>query len=153
MAELAGLPYIFGSTELGREPHQAERGIGVDCADLMIYGLRRRGFDLEYRSSRTLGPISRRIAGSAAVRERGLYLDTSGRPIAVGPRGVKPGDWIVFSGHVGAFYADRGAIGALDEEDLLLHIAWKELAIEPMIETGYGELPFEVRRAHALAGE
>jgi hypothetical protein len=153
MTELSGLPYIFGSTELGREPHQAERAIGVDCADLMIYGLRLRGFDLEYRSSRTLGPISRAIAKSRAVREKQQYLDEAGKLIAVGPRGVKPGDWIIFAGHVGAFYADRGAPGVLDEEDLLLHIAWKELAIEPMIETGYGEQPFEVRRARVLSAE
>lgn len=151
MTELGNIPYIFGSTELGRELHQAERGIGVDCADLVIYGLKRAGHDLTYRSSRTLSPISRHIAASDSVRDRGgAYLDENRRPIPVGKGGVSPGDWIIFSGHVGAFYEDRGVLGAFDEADLLMHIAWKELAIEPMIDSGYGEAPFELRRPHAL---
>lgn len=156
MTELGNVPYIFGSTELGREAHQAERGIGVDCADLVIYGLKRAGHDLMYRSSRTLSPISKHIAASDSVRDRGgaeldgAYLDGKGRAIPIGTRGVLPGDWVIFSGHVGVFYEDRGIIGAFDERDLLMHIAWKELAIEAMIDSGYGEVPFEVRRAHAL---
>lgn len=123
MTELGNLPYIFGSTEVGREIHQAERGIGVDCADQVIYGLRRMGTDLEYRSSRTLGPISRKVTGK-----------------------VQPGDWIIFSGHVGVLYEDRGVIGELDGADLMMHIAWRELAIEPLSESGYGSYPYEVRR-------
>jgi hypothetical protein len=123
MTELANLPYIFGSTEVGRELHQAERAIGVDCADLVIYGLRRTGHDLSYRSSRTLGPVSRRVAGA-----------------------VRAGDWIIFSGHVGVLYEDRGVLGKIDAPDLMMHIAWKELAIEAMSDSAYGSQPFEVRR-------
>jgi hypothetical protein len=141
MTELANLPYIFGSTELGREPHQAERAIGVDCADLMIYGLRLMDHDLGYRSSRTLAPVSKLIAKSG------------GAHIAVGPSGVRPGDWIIFPGHVGAFYEDRGVIGRLDPQDLLMHISWKELAIEPITDSGYGDMPFEVRRPLALTSK
>lgn len=153
MTELANLPYIFGSTENGKEPHQAERAIGVDCADLVIYGLRMTGHDLSYRSSRTLGPVSQRIAKTDARRDGGTYLDAMGHPIPVGLDGVRPGDWIVFEGHVGAFFEDRGVIGKLDEQDLLMHIAWKELAIESMIDSGYGEYAFDVRRADALTAK
>ncbi|MCB9648068.1 MAG: hypothetical protein H6730_15870 [Deltaproteobacteria bacterium] len=152
MAELAGLPYVFGSAAQGREPHQAERRVGVDCADLMVYGLRRMGHDVAYRSSRTLSPVSRAVVPRITARKGGVYL-FEGAPITVGPDGVRPGDWLVFEGHVGAFVADRGQLGVLDEQDLLMHIAWRELAVEPLLRSGYGAAPFEIRRANALALE
>ncbi len=150
MAELAGLPYVFGSAAQGSEPHQAERRIGVDCADLMIYGLRRLGHDVAYRSSRTLGPVSRRIVSQVQARRGALYLH-KGQTIAVGAQGVQPGDWIIFDGHVGAFVEDRGQLGMLDTDDLLIHIAWKEVAVETLAESGYGTSAFEIRRPKALA--
>ena len=150
MSELAGLPYVFGSAAQGQEPHQAERRVGVDCADLMIYGLRRMGHAVGYRSSRTLGPVSRAIGARVTARRGGAYL-AEGAPIPVGPEGVQPGDWLVFKGHVGAFVEDRGQRGILDEEDLLMHIAWKELAVESLTRSGYGATPFEIRRPNALA--
>jgi hypothetical protein len=150
MAELAGLPYVFGSAAQGREAHQAERRVGVDCADLMIYGLRRMGFDEAYRSSRTLAPVSRGVVPEVSARRGGVYL-AGGAPVPVGPGGVRPGDWLVFEGHVGAFVADRGQPGVLDEQDLIMHIAWKELAVEPLVRSGYGAVPFEIRRPKALA--
>ena len=119
MQELAGLPYIFGSAAQGREPHQAERHIGVDCADLMVYGLRRLGHDVGYRSSRTLGPISRRVVSGVAARRGDVYL-AGGRPVRVGAGGVAPGDWLIFEGHVGAFVEDRGRPGVLDTRDLVI---------------------------------
>jgi hypothetical protein len=151
MSELANLPYIFGSTALGNEAHQAERAIGVDCADLMIYGLRRMGVDQEYLSSRTLDPISAHVAAAVRMDALGRYRDGGGKVIAVGEGAVRPGDWIIFSGHVGAFVEDRGVPGILDRSDVLMHIAWKELAIESLEDSGYGEAAFEVRRASALS--
>src|SRR5262249_29419931 len=110
MSELATLPYIFGSTALGKEAHQAERQIGVDCADLMVYGLRRMGIDQPYLSSRTLGAVSTHVTSAEGRDDKGRYLDRGGRTIAVGVDGVRAGDWIIFSGHVGAFVEDRGII-------------------------------------------
>ncbi len=150
MTELAGLPYIFGSAAQGRLPHQAERRVGVDCADLMIYGLRRMGHKLRYRSSRTLGPISRSLGARIDGRRGGLYL-RGGERVPVGPAGIIPGDWIIFEGHVGAFMADRGHMGWLDEADLVIHIAWKEVAIESLADSGYGTQGFELRRPNVLA--
>jgi len=34
-----------------------------------------------------------------------------------------------------------------------MHIAWRELAVEPLLRSGYGAAPFEIRRANALALE
>lgn len=150
LSELGGLPYIFGSTATGREPHQAERGIGVDCADLVIYGLRRLGHDVDYRSSRTLGPISRSIVRGPVRRVAHAYVDPAGRPVVVGRDGLVPGDWVIFSGHVGAFFEDRGELGALDDEDLVIHTVWREVAVEPLHATGYADSPFEVRRSSDL---
>ncbi|MCK6546120.1 hypothetical protein L6R52_09645 [Myxococcota bacterium] len=150
MSELGGVPYIFGSTATGREPHQAERAIGVDCADLVIYGLRRLGHDVAYRSSRTLGPISTRVVRGPVRRVGARYVDPTGQPISVGASGVAPGDWVIFSGHVAAFFEDRGARGVLDDEDLVIHTVWREVAVEPLHATGYADSPFEVRRSSDL---
>lgn len=150
MSELAGLPYVFGSAARGDEPHQAERRVGVDCADLMVYGLRRLGHAVGYRSSRSLGPVSRRVAAPVTARRGGVY-EARGRPVPVGPRGVRPGDWLIFDGHVAAFVEDRGVRGRLDPRDLVIHIAWRELAVESLEESGYGARPFEIRRPNALA--
>lgn len=150
MLELAGLPYIFGSTAIGRAPHQAERGVGVDCADLVIYGLRRLGHELGYRSSRTLGPVSRRMATGVTLGDDGAYRDARGQRLTIGRGGLLPGDWMIFEGHVGALAEDRGVIGVLDREDLLLHIAWRELAVEPLGDTPWGHQRIEIRRPEVL---
>jgi hypothetical protein len=71
--------------------------------------------------------------------------------VPVGAQGIQPGDWIIFEGHVGAFMADRGRLGLLDEDDLVIHIAWKEVAIESLADSGYGAQGFQVRRPNVLA--
>lgn len=151
LSELGGVPYVFGSATIGREVHQAERAVGVDCADLMIYGLRRMGHDLPYISSRTMGPYSRSVVDRVRTLRGDTYLDGEGSSVVVGPSGVQPGDWIIFEGHVGAFHTDRGTPGVLDRDDLIVHTAWAEVAIQSLGESGWGERPFEVRRAKALA--
>ncbi len=148
LSELGGLPYVFGSTAIGREPHQAERGVGVDCADLMIYGLKRLGRDEVYRSSRTLGPISRLVA--KVELKDGRYVKSDGTPLSVGADGVLPGDWLVFDGHVGAFAADRGELGVFDHDDWMIHTAWREPAEESLRVSGYGRGALRVLRPKAL---
>jgi hypothetical protein len=150
LTELGGIPYVFGSSPIGSEIHQAERGVGVDCADLMIYGLRRMGHDLKYVSSRTLGPYSRPVVGPVRARRGKVYLDASGEPVRVGKKGVRPGDWIIWDGHVGAFHTDRGTLGVLDSDDLVIHTAWAEVAIQSFEDSGYADRGFSVRRARAL---
>lgn len=150
LTELGGIPYVFGSAPIGREIHQAERGIGVDCADLMVYGLRRMGHEVPYISSRTMKPYSRAIVGPVATRRKNVYLDAAGQPIRVGKGGVAPGDWIIWDGHVGAFHTDRGTIGVLDADDFVIHTAWAEVAIQSLEDSGYGDRQFVVRRPRAL---
>ncbi|MEQ9498513.1 MAG: hypothetical protein RIT81_16680 [Deltaproteobacteria bacterium] len=150
LTELGNVPYVFGSANIGRERHQAERGVGVDCADLMVYGLRRLGHDVPYVSSRTMGPHSRAVVGPVEARRGKVYVDADGEPIAVGEGGLRPGDWIIFDGHVGAFYADAGTKGVFDADDWMIHTAWAEVAIQRMDDTHYGRQPFSVRRAKAL---
>ncbi len=150
LTELGNVPYVFGSANIGREPHQAERGVGVDCADLMVYGLRRMGHDVPYVSSRTMGPHSHSIVKRVEARRGKVYLDDTGEPIGVGEGGVQPGDWIIFDGHVAALYEDAGQRGVLDGDDRIIHTAWAEVAIQRLDATAYGRQPFAVRRAKAL---
>lgn len=150
LTELGNVPYVFASANIGREPHQAERGVGVDCADLMVYGLRRLGHDVPYVSSRTMGPHSHSIVKKVEARRGKLYLDADDATIPVGEGGVQPGDWIIFDGHVAALYEDAGRPGVLDGDDRIIHTAWAEVAIQRLDETAYGRQPFEVRRAKAL---
>ncbi len=149
LSELTNLPYIFGSAKR-YGAHQAELGIGVDCADLAVYGLRRMGHDTGYRSSRTLAPVSRLISAKINGR-RGRRYVRGGGFVRVGPDGVRPGDWIVFPGHVGVFVEDRGDAGFLDSEDLMFHTAWNEPRKESLAASGWGDYVFEIRRARVLA--
>lgn len=131
LTELYNTPYIWASAG-SKGVHQADRSIGSDCADLMVYGMRRAGKDIDYGSTfdvpRWGGKKS--IASIARRRADGRFVDADGNAIRIGDGGVKPGDLVLFHRHVGAFSVDREPLGVLDANDLLLHTAWAPPAEE-----------------------
>ncbi|HVO29473.1 MAG TPA: hypothetical protein VMV18_02005 [bacterium] len=125
LTELFNTPYIWASAGTGAQ-HQAERQIGSDCADFICYGLRRSGKKIEYGYT---GDVPKWGGGTplfsiAGVDADGRYVDAKGKTIPVGERGMKPGDLILFKGHVAAFLHDRAPEGVLDENDEIVHTAW-----------------------------
>lgn len=131
--ELFNTPYIYGSKRI-RGGHQSDLLVGSDCADLMVYGLRRLHGERRYPYTYTGG-----LAKYASRRWRvsldaeGHYVDARGRRLTFGPTGeVRPGDLLNFEdGHVGALVADDGD-GTLDLDDRIVHTLFREPEIVPI---------------------
>lgn len=148
LTELYNTPYIWASAG-SAGVHQADRNIGSDCADLMVYGLRRAGKKIDYGSTFDVPRWGgkKAIAEIAALREDGRFVDAAGKTIAIGPAGVKPGDLVLFHRHVGAFSEDREPRGVLDAGDLLIHTAWAPPAEETFAQSRrWTSPPFSVWR-------
>lgn len=149
LTELYNTPYIWASAG-SKGIHQADRNIGSDCADLMVYGMRRAGKDIDYGSTYDVPRWGgkKAVASIARKAEDGRFVDANGNAIRVGVEGgVKPGDLVLFHRHVGAFSVDREPLGVLDENDLLIHTAWAPPAEESFEESKrWTSPPFTVWR-------
>jgi hypothetical protein len=146
LSELFNTPYIWGSAGTKPADHQAERLIGSDCADFMVYGARRLGKNLRYRASWHIPEASREIARAEKVDAKNRYLDKAGKPITIGQDGVHIGDLLLFKGHVGALAEDRAPVGILDTNDVILHTYWAPPAEEPLSATAYSQSRLRVQR-------
>jgi poly-gamma-glutamate synthesis protein (capsule biosynthesis protein) len=111
ITEQFGLPYLFGSGELSEDLDTGpETNLGADCANFVVYALRRDG---------------RRVPWSDPKRLR-EYLDPLARSVAPGTAKISAEDLqrgvIVHLGtHVAAVMEDREPVGILDENDLVAH--------------------------------
>lgn len=141
MTEMFGQPYIWASAGRTRRTHQSERLEGSDCADLMVYGARRKGYDIEYTWTGGMHEYTRVLA-RGEPREDGVYVDRKGRPIAF-PR---PGDMLLFDRHIGALVEDRGVEGVLDNQDVMMHTFFASPREQPVSETPYADAPIKVIR-------
>ena len=148
LTELYNTPYIWASAG-SAGVHQADRQIGSDCADLMVYGMRRAGKRIDYGSTYDVPRWGGKkpIARIAAKAPDGRFVDDAGHAIRIGDGALQPGDLLLFHRHVGAFSADREPLGVLDENDLLLHTAWAPPAEESFSESRrWTSPPFTVYR-------
>ena len=111
VTEQFGLPYLFGSGELSEASNTGpETNLGADCANFVVYALRRQG---------------QRIPWSDPKRLRG-HLDLIARSATPGtPRitaeDLQRGTIVHLGTHVAAVIEDRNPIGILDENDLVAH--------------------------------
>jgi poly-gamma-glutamate synthesis protein (capsule biosynthesis protein) len=111
ITEQFGLPYLFGSGELSEDLDTGpETNLGADCANFVVYALRRQGQRVPWsdpkRLREHLDPLARCVTpGTAKISAEDLQ------------RGV-----IVHLGtHVAAVMEDREPVGILDENDLVAH--------------------------------
>lgn len=141
LTEMYGQPYIWASAGLSDASHQSEHLEGSDCADLMVYGARRMGKKLAYTWTGGLPNITKLVA-SGTRGEDGIYRDKAGKPVPFS--GV--GDLILFPRHVGALVEDRGTIGVLDDQDLMVHSLFDTPKQQPIADSGYADKPVELRR-------
>ena len=56
---------------------------------------------------------------------------------------------VLFPRHVGVLVEDRGMIGILDDQDLMMHTLFDSPKTEPIADSGYADRPLEVRRFKA----
>jgi hypothetical protein len=112
LTEQFGLPYLFGSGSLrDHENTGPETGWGADCANFLIYALRRQGWRIPWSNPkqfrRHLELVRERITPedatplTAAELERGLILH--------------------LGSHVAALMEDRPPVGELNGEDIVAH--------------------------------
>jgi hypothetical protein len=141
LTEMFGQPYVWGSAGLSDATHQSERLEGSDCADFIIYGARRSGKHLAYTWTGGLPQLTRLLAAGTRA-EDGVYRDANHDPIPF----TRPGDLILFPRHVGALVEDRGTIGVLDDQDVMMHTLFDSPKEQPIADSGYADKPVEVRR-------
>jgi hypothetical protein len=119
LTEQFGLPYLFGSGQLSEASETGpETRLGADCANFIVYALRRQGQRIPWSDPKQL-------------RQR---LDPVARDIRPGGLGITADDlqrgMIVHLGtHVAAVVQDRKPVGVLDENDVVAH----QLPVAPEI--------------------
>ncbi len=147
MTELINVPYVYGSSSTDGTPrgHQAERAVGADCADLVVYGWRRSGRDVGYTWSQGLKSHTRRVAVIAG-EVNGSYRTADGRPLIFG-KDILPGDVLLWRRHV-AVVADADKGGTLSPRTPVIHTVAGTPELEALGEMGFGfpSGDFEVRR-------
>ena len=146
LTELFNTPYIWGSAGYPPRKHQAERLIGSDCADFVVYGARRSGKNVPYRGSWHLVEVADTVAQGEKVYSQGRFLKKNGKPVLIGKAGVHIGDLLLFHGHVGALLEDRKPHGVLDTNDIMIHTFWAPPAEEPISKTAYADAAVRVLR-------
>jgi hypothetical protein len=111
VTEQFGLPYLFGSGELSEASDTGpETNLGADCANFVVYALRRQGQRIPWSDPKQLRQHLDLIARSA----------TPGMP-RITAEDLQRGTIVHLGTHVAAVIEDRNPIGILDENDLVAH--------------------------------
>ena len=142
LTEMYGQPYIWASAGLSEKSHQSERLEGSDCADFVVYGARRMGANIPYMWTGALPTVTKLLAPGGTRSEDGVYRDVRGTPLPF--TGV--GDMVLFPRHVGVLTDDRGQLGVLDDQDLMMHTLFDSPKQQAIADSGYADRPVEVRR-------
>jgi len=131
ITEQFGLPYLFGSGELSEDSDTGpETNLGADCANFVVYALRRQGQRVPWSDPKRLREDLDLVTRSATPGTARISAEDL-------QRGV-----IVHLGtHVAAVMGDRQPVGILSENDLVAH----QLGGAPEILT-LGELLKERRK-------
>lgn len=111
ISEQFGLPYLFGSGELSENSDTGpETNLGADCANFVIYALRRQGQRVPWSDPKRLRDHLELVARSAAPDTAKISAEDLQRGIVVH-----------LGTHVAAVMEDRSPVGILDENDLVAH--------------------------------
>ena len=111
LTEQFGLPYLFGSGELRDGTNTGpETGWGADCANFLVYALRRQGRQIPWCNPRQLKKYLEPVAEEAGT---GALKFTEEE--------IAEGLVVHFGSHVAVVMEDRPPIGTLDRGDLVAH--------------------------------
>jgi hypothetical protein len=111
LTEQFRLPYLFGSGALRASDETGpETGFGADCANFVVYALRRQGYTVPWSNPKQLKKYLEPVARNVRPGESAI----DGEQIA--------GGLIVHLGsHVAAVMEDRPPLGVLDKGDQMAH--------------------------------
>jgi poly-gamma-glutamate capsule biosynthesis protein CapA/YwtB (metallophosphatase superfamily) len=105
------LPYLFGSGELNDGINTGpETGFGADCANFVVYALRRQGCAVPWSNPRQLRKYLEPVAENIRVGETAIRDDD-----------IAGGLIIHLGSHVAAVMEDRPPLGVLDRNDIVAH--------------------------------
>jgi hypothetical protein len=141
LTEMYNQPYIWASGGVSDKQHQSEHLEGSDCADFLVYGKRRMGATYAYTWTGGLPKITK-LLGAGTRDADGIYRDANGKPLPF----TQAGDLVLFPRHVGALAVDRGELGVLDDQDLMMHTLFDSPKEQAIAESGYADKPVELRR-------
>jgi hypothetical protein len=111
ITEQFGLPYLFGSGELTQGLDTGpETNLGADCANFVVYALRRQGQRLPWSDPKQLRDHLDPVVRSATP---GTTTITS--------EDLQHGLIVHLDTHVAVVMEDRDPVGVLDEHDLVAH--------------------------------
>ncbi|HEX8280857.1 MAG TPA: CapA family protein, partial [Chthoniobacterales bacterium] len=112
LTEQFGLPYLFGSGAL-RDGHNTgpETGWGADCANFLIYALRRQGLRVPWSNPKQF---------RSALETVGERLELNQAPV-IADDDLEAGLIVHLGAHVAAVFEDRAPFGVLDGGDIVAH--------------------------------
>ncbi len=111
ITEQFGLPYLFGGGELSVDGETgAEANLGTDCANFIVYALRRQGLAVRWSDPTRLRSRLSLVAGHARPGQVGIDPDR-----------LQSGLIVHLGAHVAAVLEDRPPLGVLDGGDLVAH--------------------------------
>ena len=111
ISEQFGLAYLFGSGELSKDSDTGpETHLGADCANLVVYALRRQGQRVPWSDPKGLRDHLDLVARSATPGAAKITAED-----------LQRGMIIHLDTHVAAVMEDRQPVGILDENDLVAH--------------------------------
>src|SRR6266436_3447768 len=121
ISEQFGLPYLFGSGELSENSDTGpETNLGADCANFVVYALRRQGLRVPWSDPKRLRDHLDLVACSAVPGIAKISAED-----------LQHGLIVHLDTHVAAVMEDRQPVGILDGNDLIAH----QLAGAPEIVT------------------
>jgi hypothetical protein len=111
ITEQFGLPYLFGSGELRNGANTGpETGWGADCANFVVYALRRQGRTIPWSNPKQLRRYLEPLGQNIRASEARVSDEEIGRGLIVH-----------LGSHVAAVMEDRPPLGRLDSSDLVAH--------------------------------
>ena len=111
ITEQFALPYLFGSGELNDGVNTGpETGFGADCANFIVYALRRQGRSVPWSNPKQLRKYLEPVAENARAGETAIRDDE-----------IADGLIVHFGSHVAAVMEDRPPRGVLDRNDIVAH--------------------------------
>jgi hypothetical protein len=111
ITEQFGLPYLFGSGELTEGVNTGpETDLGADCANFLVYALRRQGRAVPWSNPKQLRKYLEPMAKNVRAGETAIRNDD-----------VVAGLIVHLGNHVAAVMEDRPPLGVLDRNDIVVH--------------------------------
>ena len=142
-------PFIYTPLRNSNGLNQVDNNLGCDCVSLITYGLRRMGYNTPYSNPQSIGGyISTKETQSYQPEylsnEVYIYKNSNNESYEIKDGAIEKGIIISFREQISALYEDRGIIGILDSEDLLIQSWFDGPLIVSIKENGFWGYPLKV---------